>query len=129
MKKMIGVESEPYTFEVEPGALRRFLEAVEDDDPRWEEEAPPNLLCTVIAGAGQRVRFETPFKRGVAGGDELELYQPVRPGDVITSTAKVVDIREREGRAGRMLFTITETTFRNQRGEVVAVNRSTNIQY
>jgi len=73
--------------------------------------------------------MKSPFLRALAGGDELEYYLPVRPGDVITSVSKITEYNEREGKRGKMLFTIIETTYKNQRGEVVATSSSTYISY
>ncbi len=145
MMSQIGTESEDMVLEVEKSVVKRFIEAVEDPNPLWQDEeyakktiygglmAPPNLLCTVIAGAGGgriRVKSSNPRRGGVAGGDELELFQPVRVGDVITSRAKLIDIQERTGKDGtRRMYTIVETTFKNQKGEVVATDRCTSIYW
>ncbi|MCX6021511.1 MAG: MaoC family dehydratase N-terminal domain-containing protein [Chloroflexi bacterium] len=71
-----------------------------------------------------------PGTRPLNGGGESEYFDiPIRPGDVISETNKVVDIYEREGRLGRMMFTVTETYWRNQRGELVRIYRGTGIRY
>lgn len=68
--------------------------------------------------------------RVLNGGGEAEYFDvPIRPGDVITETQTITDMYEREGRLGRMLFTITETRWTNQRGELVRIYRSTVINY
>jgi hypothetical protein len=54
---------------------------------------------------------------------------PLRPGDVIQSVTRLKDYRERPGRLGQMLFTVTEDTWTNQRGEVVRTSESTLIRY
>jgi hypothetical protein len=67
---------------------------------------------------------------GLNGGMEVDYTEvPMRPGDVITSTSAIVDYKEREGRLGHMLFTTTENTWRNQRGELVKTVRMTLIRY
>lgn len=145
MLSQIGNESEDMVLEIEKSVVMRFVEAVEDPNPLWQDEeyakktiygglmAPPNLLCTVIAGAGGgrlRVKSSTPRRGGVAGGDELELFQPVMVGDVITSRAKLIDIQERTGKDGtKRIYAIVETTFKNQKGELVATDRSTSISW
>ena len=145
MLSQIGNESEDMVLEIEKSVVMRFVEAVEDPNPLWQDEeyakktiygglmAPPNLLCTVIAGAGGgrlRVKSSTPRRGGVAGGDELELFQPVMVGDVITSRAKLIDIQERTGKDGtKRIYAIVETTFKNQNGELVATDRSTSISW
>jgi hypothetical protein len=64
------------------------------------------------------------------GGAETE-YSGVRmrPGDVIRSVNAIAEYREREGRLGLMLFTISETRWTNQRDELVKLQRSTLIRY
>ena len=53
----------------------------------------------------------------------------MRPGDVITSSTTLGEYKEREGRLGLMLFTITVDTWTNQRGETVKTSRGTLIRY
>jgi hypothetical protein len=63
------------------------------------------------------------------GGLEAEYGVAIRPGDVITSENRLDSYREREGRLGLMLFTVTEDTWSNQDGAVVKRTRSTLIRY
>ena len=64
------------------------------------------------------------------GGIEYEHGVRMRPGDVIEwGPSKLVEYRERSTRLGLMLFTITENTWTNQKGERVRVTRSTGIRY
>ena len=53
----------------------------------------------------------------------------MRPGDVITSTNRLTDYFEREGRLGLMLFTTTTDTWTNQRGDTVKTEVLTFIRY
>ena len=54
---------------------------------------------------------------------------PMRPGDVITSVGVLTEYRERQGRLGLMLFTITEDRWTNQNGETVKTSRNILIRY
>lgn len=63
------------------------------------------------------------------GGMEVEYGEPIRPGDVLTSTARLAGYSERTGRLGLMLFTVVEDTWTNQLGNVVRRTRSTLIRY
>ncbi len=74
----------------------------------------------------QQLPLPTPRVR-VNGGNDYEYLQPIRPADVITTKSKIINVSEREGRVGRLIFTVTERTFINQRGEVVGISRGTNI--
>ncbi len=144
MRKAIGMESEPQVFVFERGALQRYLEAVGDTNPLWLDEGyarkhgwarcpiPPNWLVTVIAGAGGgRIRppRSPSLTRSAAGGDVLDIYQPVYLGDTITSVARVADIQQHNRRSGPMVTTIQETIYKNQHGEVVAKDSSTSLSW
>ena len=72
---------------------------------------------------------DLPFNRLLDGGSEWEYFQPVRPGDRITAVTLIVDVFDRAGRSGQMLFVITETRYTNQFGELVATQKSTSIKY
>jgi len=64
------------------------------------------------------------------GGMEVE-YTGVRmrEGDIIVAVTTLVDYRERTGQLGPMLFTTTEETWSNERGETIKSQRSTLIRY
>ena len=148
MKKAIGVESEPTIVQIEKEPIRRFAAAIGDNNPLYHDEeyakklgyrsiiAPPGFQPTysfpikvppMRAEAGPR--FRLPFTRNLNGGDEYEFFQPIQAGDVISITRRLGDIYERDGRMGKMLFTINETVFRNQKGEIVLIMRGTGISY
>jgi N-terminal half of MaoC dehydratase len=63
------------------------------------------------------------------GGVSVEYEVPIRPGDVITSVTRLGEYTERPGSLGLMLFTPLETTWTNQRGEVVKRSRLVLIRY
>ena len=75
------------------------------------------------------VLSSVPGTRPLNGGGEAEYYEPIRPGDVITSVSKIAELYERPGRLGVMMFTITETRWTNQRDELVRIYRATSIRY
>lgn len=143
LKELIGKETAPVTWEVEKGWIKRFAEAIDDPNPLWTDEkfarktryggiiAPPTFPTALRNEEALKVFFELdiPQKRVLNGGNELEIFEPIRPGDKITVTAKLVDVREREGRMGKMLFLIQEVTYKNQFGDVVAIGRNTIIRY
>jgi hypothetical protein len=65
----------------------------------------------------------------INGGIEVDYGARMRPGDVITSVRRLGGYSEREGRLGLMLFTTTEDTWTNERGEMVKTTRGTIIRY
>jgi hypothetical protein len=102
----------------------------------WFTAAGPTIAPTFegpIRGSGPEGAFgvaapETTFI--LNGGSEVAYGVRMRPGDVITSgLSKLIEYRERESRLGLMLFTVTESTWTNQDGEVVKTTRGTGIRY
>lgn len=137
-RSVLGVESSPISYEVEKGAIRKFAEAIGDEDPIYYDEqaaqalgfksivAPPTFLCTFRAQELPDLKIQFGRVR-LNGGNEYEYFQPIYAGDTISVTAKYADVAERTGRTGSMVFIITELTYRDQRGEVVAIGRNTGI--
>ena len=140
MRDVIGVESEAVTYDVERGAIRKFAEAIGDDNPLYVDEeaarksryggliAPPTFMRSMSAGRS-RATVQSPYPAALDGGSEWEYFEPVRPGDRISVTMKVSQMFEREGRLGNMLFIIRETSYVNQFGKTVAIQRGTGISY
>ncbi len=139
-KKQIGKVSEARTYEVERGAIRRFAEAIGDPNPLFNSErearksrfgsmiATPTF-CRSMGAAIPDIKLDMPTFRGLDGGSEWEYLVPIRAGDRITVQSKLVDLREAAGRLGPMVFSVVETTYTNQFGEVCAVQRATGIRY
>jgi len=139
-RKQIGKVSEPRTYEVERGAIRRFAEAIEDRNPLFNSErdarqtrygsmiAPPTF-CRSMGAPIPDIKLDMPTFRGLDGGSDWEYFVPIRPGDRITVQSKLVDLREAAGRLGPMVFTVVETSYTNQFGEVCVLQRSTGIRY
>lgn len=63
------------------------------------------------------------------GGLEVDYEEPMKPGDIVTGVTRLAEYRERTGRLGLMLFTVSEDTWTNQNDEVIKRSRSTLIRY
>jgi hypothetical protein len=79
-------------------------------------------------GRGGLPPISVPLVRVLNGGVEAEFLALAEHGDRITQQTRYADIYEREGRTGHMVFTVTETTYTNQRGQVLAKIRNTMIR-
>ena len=78
---------------------------------------------------GALPRIPTELHRVLNAGNEIEMYQYPSMGDTIFSQAKIADIQERTGRDGNPMLVITnETTYTNQKGEVLCILRSSSIR-
>ena len=136
----IGQKSEPRSIDIEKGAIIKFAQAIEDDNPLYNDEmvardsryggliAPPTFLRSVGVDRPP-YPFNMPFNRMLDGGSDWEYFHPVRAGDRITAISEIADINERIGRMGLMVITSIVVTYRNQFGQVAATQTSTSIRY
>lgn len=139
LQKAVGSQSQPVTYEVEAGHIRRFAEAIGDPNPVFNDEAaarrsryggliaPPTFLRAFQPNPLPLP--EVPLNRRLDGGSDWEYFVPIRPGDRITVVQRLADVRLREGRLGPMLFVTREIVYTNQFGQVVATQRATGIAY
>ena len=139
-QQAIGQKSAPRTMEVEKGAIIKFAQAIEDDNPVYNDEqaaresryggliAPPTFLRSVGVDR-PTYPFDMPFTRLLDGGSDWEYFHPVRAGDRITAVAEIADINERTGRMGLMIITSVVVTYRNQFDQVAAIQTSTSIRH
>jgi hypothetical protein len=127
LKNKLGTELESVSYQIEAGMIRRFVQAVDDPNPRWQVMAPPTFVLTV--GLEKIQQLLTSAETLLHGSTELECYQPVTPGDVLTATATVTNVRERQGKTGKTAFITIDTIYRNQRQELVAKCRQMVISY
>ena len=140
MRTAIGTESEPKTYLVEAGAIRRFADAIGDPSPLYRDEqaerqssyggivAPPTFL-RLFRPSPAVPEFPNPYPGVLDGGSRWEYFEPVRPGDKITVTVRLIGLYEREGSLGSMLFAVRENRFVNEVDVLVAVDRDTEIYY
>jgi len=141
-KSEIGNTGTPVTMHVERGKIREFARAIKDDNPIYFDEvhatqtaggimpAPTFSMTLGFWDQGrQRPLLTYDVRRLLHGEQEFEYLAPIYAGDVLTATARVADVYEKQGsRGGTMTFGILETTFTNQRGESVLISRSTLVE-
>lgn len=151
LRACIGSEA-TYTAPEEIGraSIRLFALAMQDDNPLHHDQdaaaasrhggiiASPTLVCETNqfyrCAATEAGYFghlwDLPGLGGefLRGGNEYEFNQPVRPEDRVTVTWKILDIQVRQTREGGRLIVVTsEARFVNQHGDLLAVNRETNL--
>jgi acyl dehydratase len=141
LESRVGVDQPPLVYEVEKGMIRRFTQAVGDTNPLWQDEeyaretdyggiiAPPTFILILGFDQLQQVLASGLSVTALHGSTELECYQPVRPGDVITVTIRIKNVRERQSKMGRTVFITINLDYENQRQDVVAVCRQMLIIY
>ena len=61
------------------------------------------------------------------GGIEIEFFVPIRVGDTLTARSKIVDIYQKEGRSGPLIFVVRETRYTNQHNALVLIEKGASI--
>ncbi|MGB7302969.1 MAG: MaoC family dehydratase N-terminal domain-containing protein [Burkholderiaceae bacterium] len=62
---------------------------------------------------------DLPLNRVMAGGTEIRQHRPIRAGDQLIGTRKIIDLYEKEGRSGPLIFLVRELTVETMAGEAV----------
>ena len=163
--KYQGMQGEPQTaaMPLERDTLRRFVQAIMDQDPAYYDEAyaaktkfdgltapplypvhafrlpadVPDPLQVVardpsadgtagIMGVSFGLpAIESPYRRLLNGGNEIEFYRSLRVGERVVAQPKYADVTLKEGKSGHMLLVTVETRFTNEAGEPLLLNRQT----
>lgn len=63
----------------------------------------------------------------VRGGEELEFFQRVHVNDQVTVKGTIVDMKEKDGKSGKLVFVTSQFVYTNQKGERLATHRLTMI--
>lgn len=132
--------------------IKYFCSAIEDGNPLyWDREVANELYGGMISPPGMLMVWSMPQPWRPDGarekpmlsidvpapGDEIinattetEFLRPVREGDQLSFQEEIISITEEKNtKLGRGRFITSETTYRNQRGEVVARHRNILFRY
>ena len=138
----IGAEEGRVTVEVSRRDIQKYSAATEQQQEKYlrGDEAPPmfifNLFSEIAQLADLRVDGlargrgggpKLPLKRIMAGGTEIRQHRAIKPGNVLIDTRKVVDMYEKEGNSGPLIFTVRELAVTDRQGERVLEERQTGI--
>lgn len=113
-RSLIGQYSEPFTVEIEKGAIRKFADAIGDPNPLYRDEAYAHGLghASVVAPPTFPTCFRPPQeppwfaaldrRRVVAGQTWFEYTRPIVAGMRLTCRVRFVGVDDKEGSKGRM---------------------------
>lgn len=141
IRSWIGRAQPPITEEITRRDIRRYAAATDQRLDKYldGDEAPPLFHVGFFREFRRMAELEpdghvadpltppVPLKRIMAGGNDVTYHRPIRPGDRLTATRTLVDIVEKEGRTGPLIFLVTETEIRDAAGEPVLTERYTRI--
>lgn len=128
-KDLIGKEYPPTTTDATLDAMQNYARAYNENNPAFLDSkraggvvAPPMYAIVMIWSSIMGVVGDTDLKVDVVrllhGEQDMEFFAPIRPGDKITSVAKVASIETKA--TGETL--VLEINAKNQAGQMV--NRS-----
>ncbi len=125
--------------------IRRWAQGMQNPHPLFYDEeyaaashfegivAPQSfaVCCSDSHGAGPAIQGHIPGQHMIFGGDEWWFYGPrIWPGDKLTLERMLFDYKVAETKfAGPTMFSRGDTTYVNQRGELLCKQRSTSVRY
>ena len=151
-RAMVGqVLGKPMQVEVLRKEIERYAHAVGDENPLYFDSsyareagyrdviAPPLFVETLqrevvplaelredgVSKTSQPIPLKV--TRMLAGGEEVDFFQPLYPGDKLTGETRLVSLTEKAGRSGPFVLVVRETTYTNQEGVVAVKIRNTRI--
>ena len=150
VRSLIGHETPPERnrFPISEEMVYDLADATEDPNPVYvdleyaQRSRFGGLLCPPLAtwkdiapsigyfGAGQESHFQVPLpfnSYGLNGGSDRQFLRPAYVGEWISRQFRILDIFEKQGRSGPLVFVVRQETHTNQQGEVVNMDRHTSI--
>lgn len=137
--------------ELSRASIRCFALATGDHNPLYNDDeyarsagypsliAPPTLIvetgqcmneCLDVDGEQFAFEWKLPISnvRTVRAGNDYEFFRPILPTDRISVTWRIDDIVEKaSSRGGTQLFVISKGQFFDEKGELIAINRDTQV--
>ncbi len=157
LQAMVGEEAGPFDSPdgVNSAMIRHWCEAMQDGNPLYKDEeyaskgkhggivAPPQMVqAFCMPPLWPKREMSDPQARAVQMMDEAgyygvvatttsqEYFRPMKPGDKLSYTIKLVSVSaEKATRLGTGHFITSEYTYRNQNGEVVCVQPFTVLKF
>jgi len=115
------------TAPVDADELIAFARALGERDPRYVTPGPDLVAHPTWCVRYRGRRFfpddlpQALLRRmSFDAGKDIELGEPIRPGDRIRVVSSIHDVYEKTGRSGTMTFVVVRFVLTNQRDELVA---------
>ena len=143
---MVGQETDlPAIEAIDQTSIIRYAQAISDLNPLYFDEeyaqkteysgtiAPPTFIFDIVPASTDigddgrdLTRIKLPGLRLARAGNEYQFFEPARPGDIINRKREIISVYERENKkVGKIIFVVYDTTYANQRGELLGINRET----
>ena len=150
VRALIGSETPPERnrFPISEEMAYDVADAIEDGNPLYRDSDYASrsrfagILCPPLAtwkdigppigyfGAGQESHFQVPLpfnSYGLNGGSDWQFLRPAYVGTWIARQFKVLDIFEKQGRSGPLVFVVRQETQTNQLDQVISLAKRVSI--
>lgn len=116
----VGRQSAPLTYDIERGHVRRFVEAIGDDNPIYVEQAAaraaghpripaPPTFATALRPNDPREGLDIDWKKLLHGEQSFTYHRPLYVGDRVTVVGRIAEATAKSGRSGDMDLMVVET--------------------
>ncbi|MEX2236555.1 MAG: MaoC family dehydratase N-terminal domain-containing protein [Dehalococcoidia bacterium] len=122
------------TFRITRDMILDYAKAIEDEQVIAAAESSEPLVasplfCSILTGRDRLPDLGLKWgRRQFHAGQGYSSFAPVKEGDTLLAKSRLLDVYEKTGRSGRMVFTVFELTYRNQEGEKVAAIRQSMVR-
>ncbi len=138
----IGQAEPPVTVEVSRRDIIKYSIATEQQQRKYlvGDEAPPMFVFNLFGPMAELTDLRTdglpkgqgrgprlPLQRVMAGGTEIHLHRPIRPGDRLVATRSITDMFEKQGSTGPLIFTVRTLIVTDEANEPVLDEIQTSI--
>jgi len=138
-RSLIGTVDTPYFVDIEAGWIRRFAEAIGDDNPLYHDEAfarahgYEGLVAPPTFPTAFRAPREAPWtekldrRRILAGEQAFEYARPIVAGMRIECRTSFTGVDEKVGSKGRMELLRQANSGYDREGRLIFVHRRTTV--
>ena len=119
-------DANPLYRDAEYARRSRFAGIVCPPLATWKDIGPP----IGYFGAGQESHFQVPLpfnSYGLNGGSDWQFLRPAYVGAWITRRFRVLDIFEKPGRSGMLVFIVRQETQTNELGQIISLAKRVSI--
>lgn len=128
-RSLIGSRSVPVRNRIDPTSVREFAQAIGDPNPLFTDEeagagsrwgtriAPPTFPRTL--DFGRIPGLDLPSQGLIHGSQAYSFQRPLAVGEEIHCHGVLVDVMEKSGKEGRLLFVVLERSGVDAGGETV----------
>ncbi len=108
--------------------LYAFRQPPGTEDPLNEAIKDPNYHGSAFLPRFGLPEIPIPFKRFLNGGNDVEFFAYAKLGDRVSAKSRILDIYQKQGRSGPMVFIEMENIMTDQDSKILLINHTIEIR-